>query len=81
MSNNSLMGKKVAVLVESEFVPSEIRAYQDRFAALEMRVDLISRLWGNPKLTFVSDVEKAGETPQTLDVTIDIDGFPGVVGH
>lgn len=73
MRNNSLMGKKVAVLVESEFVPSEIRAYQDRFAALEMRVDLISRLWGNPKLTFVSDVEKAGETPQTLDVAIDID--------
>jgi protease I len=31
----------------------------------------MSRLWGNSSLTFVSEVEQAGYTPQTLEVRID----------
>nr|VFK34454.1 MAG: Putative intracellular protease/amidase [Candidatus Kentron sp. MB]VFK76764.1 MAG: Putative intracellular protease/amidase [Candidatus Kentron sp. MB] len=71
MAAKSLSGKKIAVLVESEFVPSEIRTYQERFASYGAEVHLMSRLWGNKKLTFISDVQEAGKTPETLDVEID----------
>ena len=52
-----LVGKKIAVLVETEYIPAEIRAYQEHFQALGAKVELMSRLWGQPKLTFVSDVD------------------------
>ena len=52
-----LVGKKIAVVVETEYVPEEIRAYQERFEALGAKVEFMSRLWGQPKLTFVSDVD------------------------
>lgn len=68
-----LDGKKIAILVESEFVPGEIAAYRDGFAALGATVEFMSRLWGQKSQTFVSDVENAGQTPETLTVTVDFD--------
>jgi protease I len=70
MIPRSLGGKKIAVLVESEFIPEEIEAYQKRFSELKATVHFMSRLWGNPSVRFFSDAVE-GEIPKTLDVTID----------
>ncbi len=66
-----LTGKKIAVLVESQYVPGEIEAYRYGFGALGAEVHFMSRLWGNERLTFVGEVEQTGQTPQTLEVSID----------
>ena len=71
MALQPLTGKKIAVLVESQYIPGEIEAYRYGFGALGAEVHLMSRLWGQPKQIFVSEVEQAGYTPQTLEVEID----------
>jgi protease I len=70
MIPRSLGGKKIAILVESEFIPEEIECYQQRFKELRADVHFMSRLWGKPSLRFFSDTEE-GEMPQTLEVRID----------
>lgn len=71
MNIRPLAGKRIAVLVESQYIPGEIEAYRYGFGALGAEVHFMSRLWGNNSLTFVSEVEQAGYTPQTLEVGID----------
>jgi len=71
MTNKPLNGKKVAVLLESEFVPAEIETYLERFSSYGAEVHLMSRLWGSSELTFFSDVENEGGTPQTIKVQLD----------
>jgi protease I len=73
MSDLPLNGKKIAVLVESQYVPGEIKIYQERFASYGATVELVSRLWGQAALTFYSTVEEAGQQPETLTVTTDVD--------
>jgi len=58
----ALAGLKIAVLLETEYIPDEIRAYQQYFGAWGAQVDLMTRLWGLPQVTFVSDVDAAGPT-------------------
>ncbi|MEH1878550.1 DJ-1/PfpI family protein [Nostoc sp.] len=70
MIPRSLGGKKIAVLLESEFIPEEIDAYQKRFSELKATVHLMSRLWDQPRVRFFSD-EDTGNTPRTIDVDID----------
>ncbi|MEA5504659.1 DJ-1/PfpI family protein [Halotia wernerae UHCC 0503] len=70
MIPRSLGGKKIAILVESEFIPEEIEAYQKRFSELKATVHLMSRLWDKPSVRFFSD-EDTGNTPRTIDVNID----------
>jgi len=69
------MSKKVLVLVESQYIPSEIRDYQDVFANADVDMQLFSRLWGNRSATFVSEVEEAGRTPQTIVVSNAVERF------
>lgn len=72
MTTKILEGKKIAVLVETEFIPEEIKAYQTRFPELGATVHLMSRLWGNKNARFVSDIDEVeGEVPEYLDVNID----------
>ncbi|MBK8184543.1 MAG: DJ-1/PfpI family protein [Candidatus Competibacteraceae bacterium] len=71
MALQPLTGKKIAVLVESQYVPGEIEAYRYGFGTLGAEVHFMSRLWGNPRLSFVGEVEQTSQTPQTLDVSID----------
>lgn len=52
-----LTGKKVAVVVESQYIPGEIRLYQEGFAAQGATVVLVSRLWGQASQRFYSTVE------------------------
>ncbi|MEO5370279.1 MAG: hypothetical protein H7833_09450 [Magnetococcus sp. DMHC-1] len=71
MNDLPLRGKKIAVLVETEYVPSEIATYKSRFESYGAEVHIMSRLWGQPKATFVSDVDHVGGQLETLEVTID----------
>lgn len=80
MATRILEGKKIAVLVETEFIPYEIEAYQTRFPELGATVHLMSRLWGNPSIRFASDVDSVEEADRinrqetplaTLEVNID----------
>jgi protease I len=80
MATRILEGKKIAVLVETEYIPYEIAAYQTRFPELGATVDLMSRLWGNPSARFASDVDSVEEADRinrqetslpTLEVKID----------
>ncbi len=71
MADGTLQGKKIAILVESEYVPSEIATYLERFSSYGAEVHLMSRLWGNSELVIVSDVEEKDTIPQTIQVTMD----------
>lgn len=77
MTDKPLTGKKIAVIVESQYIPGEIKIYQQRFAAYGATVDLVSRLWGNAKLRFYSTVEPddqgAAPAVEWLEVSKDFD--------
>lgn len=73
MTNKPLAGKKIAVLVESEYIPHEIEFYKTRFEELGATVDLMSRLWGQPSTTFVSDIDPLGEDRTPHYITVDKD--------
>jgi protease I len=47
-----LTGAKVGILIESDFYENEILYYQHRFPEDGMEVHFLSRLWGQPSLTF-----------------------------
>ncbi|BAY38703.1 ThiJ/PfpI domain-containing protein [Nostoc sp. NIES-2111] len=72
MATRMLEGKKVAILVETEFIPEEIAAYRQRFGELGASVDFMSRLWGNESVRFVSDIDEVGKSLQYLDVNVDL---------
>ncbi len=48
----SIAGSKVAVLFESDFYEKEIFYYQQRFAEEGAELHLLTRLWGQPRITF-----------------------------
>ena len=54
-----LNGKKIAVLIESDYDEPEIAYYQHRFAEEGADLHLLSRLWGQPSLTFFGHEYKA----------------------
>jgi protease I len=47
-----LQGKKIAVLIESDYYEPEIWYYKFRFQEEGAEVHFLSRLWGQPSLTF-----------------------------
>jgi len=57
MPKNTLEGKKVAVLVETEYIHDEISYYLNQFPLLGAKVDLVSYLWGQPQKEFVCDID------------------------
>lgn len=74
MSNQRLSGKKIAILIEAQYIPHEIRTYQERFTRYGATVDLVSRLWGNPSLRVYSTVEPGVvDEIEWLEATVDID--------
>jgi protease I len=54
-----LAGRRVGILMESDFVEDEIAYYRMRFAEEGATVDLLSRLWGNDSLTFTGHEHRA----------------------
>jgi protease I len=47
-----LQGKKIAVLMESDYYEPEIWYYKSRFPEEGAQVHFLTRLWGQPSLTF-----------------------------
>jgi putative intracellular protease/amidase len=71
-----LAGKRVAVIVESQFIPQELDIYRRRFESYGATVDFVSHLWGHPTLRFYSTVEPGVvDQLQYLDVSIEIDNI------
>lgn len=71
----TLKNKKIAVLVETEYIPSEIAYYQEYFSSLGAQVDLMSYLWDEPSKLFVCDIDSADKPVkdlETLEVDIDV---------
>lgn len=54
-----LNGKKIGILIESDYYEPEIAYYQHRFAEEGAQLHLLSRLWGQPSLTFFGHEYKA----------------------
>src|SRR5579859_6161850 len=54
-----LTGKKIAVLIESDYYEPEISYYQHRFAEEGAELHFLSRLWGQPSLTFLGHEYRA----------------------
>jgi protease I len=74
MPNNPLAGKKIAVIVESQYIPGEIKIYQERFTGYGATVDLVSRLWNQASARFYSTVEVENGTPWPLEyLTVSLD--------
>lgn len=48
----SLQNKKIAILIESDFYEPEIFYYERRFAEESIDLHFLTRLWGQPMLTF-----------------------------
>lgn len=48
----SLKGEKIGILIESDYYEPEIWYYQSRFAEEEIDTHFLTRLWGQPSLTF-----------------------------
>jgi protease I len=53
----SLAGKRVALLVETEYIQDEIVYYQQQVEALGGELHLLTHLWGEPSKTFVNDCD------------------------
>ena len=51
-ADGALAGLKVAVLIESDYFEPEISYYEQRFAEEGAQVDFLTRLWGQPRITF-----------------------------
>jgi protease I len=59
MSDLPLQGKKIAVLIEADYYENEIHYYQHRFPEEGMELHFLTRLWGQPMLTFTGHEYKA----------------------
>lgn len=69
---DDLKGKKVAVLVETEYIPKEIKHYRDFFTEHGAEVDFMTYLSGQAQRTIVSDVDSPGKKLETMVVTKEI---------
>lgn len=67
-----LSGKKVAVLVETEYIPQEITYYKEFFTSYGAEVDFMTYLWGDTERVIVSDVTEKGQMPETMLVKKEI---------
>ncbi|MYV39597.1 thiamine biosynthesis protein ThiJ [Streptomyces sp. SID1328] len=59
MPRPRLADRRIGILAESDFVEEEISYYQHRFAEEGAEVVLLTRLWGNPSLTFTGHEQRA----------------------
>jgi len=54
-----LQGKKIGVLIEGDFYEKEIFYYEHRFPEDGIELHFLSRLWGQPSLTFLGHEYRA----------------------
>ena len=70
--NKVLQGKKVAVLVETEYIADEVAYYNDFFTAQGAEVEFMTYLWGKPERVIVSDVTEVGQPVESMVVKKEI---------
>lgn len=63
-----LKGKKVAVLVETEYIPEEINFYHTFFTEYGAQVDFLTYLWDQPERVLVSDIDNETKALQKMVV-------------
>lgn len=64
--DKTLEGKKVAVLVETEYIPEEVNYYQEFFTKHGAQVDFLTYLWGASERVLVSDVDSVDKPMQSM---------------
>jgi len=74
----SQRANKIAILVESLYIPEELEIYERRIREAGLEPVLAARLWGQQKITIysdnVSDIPLEGTKPlQSRDVVTDVD--------
>lgn len=67
-----LSGKKVAVLVETEYIPNELAYYKEFFSAQGAEVDFMTYLWGERDRVIVSDVTEEGQAVESMTIKKEI---------
>lgn len=70
--DNILLGKKVAILVETEYIPKEVAYYKEFFSSYGAEVDFMTYLWGDTERVIVSDVTEKGQMPESMLVKKEI---------
>jgi protease I len=55
----TLRGKKIGILIENDFYEKEIFYYEHRFPEEGAELHFLTRLWGQPSITFVGHEYKA----------------------
>lgn len=70
--NKILEGKKIAVLVETEYIESEVKYYKEYFTSYGAEVEFMTYLWGKPERTIVGDVTEDNQTIPSMVVKKDI---------
>ncbi|WNO09992.1 DJ-1/PfpI family protein [Teredinibacter sp. KSP-S5-2] len=70
--NQSLAGKKVALLLETEYIYDELVYYKQQVEALGGELHVMSYLWGEPSKTFVNDCDRA-DLPITQMYATEVD--------
>ena len=79
MSGPRLPGKKIAVLIESDFYEPEIHYYQRRFLEEGAEVHFLTRLWGQPSLTFTGHEYKEPFEANESFEEVDVNEFDAVI--
>lgn len=72
MQERILKGKKVALLLETEYIADEVKYYHSFFEALGAQVDDLTYLWGESQRKLVSDVVEPEKMPETMLVEKDV---------
>lgn len=67
-----LRGKKVAVLVETEYIPEEINHYHAFFSQKGAQVDFLTNMYGEAERVLVSDVDRIDKPLHSMTVSGDV---------
>lgn len=54
--SNELLGKKVAILIETEYIYDEIEFYKDYFLRQGAEIEFMTYLWGKPERKIICDI-------------------------
>ncbi len=79
MSEPRLPGKRIAVLIESDFYEPEIHYYQRRFPEEGAEVHFLTNLWGQPSLTFTGHEFKEPFEANESFVDVDVKDYDAVI--
>lgn len=74
-----LAGRKIAVLMESDYVEQEIFYYERRFAEEGAEVHFLTRLWGQPALTFTGHEFRVPFTVDRSFEDVDVASYDVVI--